>query len=168
MRRGVARIFKGGGVDFLLKRARERALLTYVYASFWNWSPWWVLGCSPERHSISLHLKAPNCEKIDILNAFSLWIFPIQWRLLWRLLRLHFVATNFQISLFFFPQYDFNLIILASQRASLAKGGGGVGGRSHPPTPLASMVRIYKTLGTRLGTNLTRPFVVSKFKRAVV
>ena len=48
-----------------------------------------------------------------------------------------FVATNFLISLFLvFPLYDFNLILLASQRASqrasLAKGGGG--GRSHPPT----------------------------------
>ena len=39
-----------------------------------------------------------------------------------------FVATSFLISLFlFFPQYDFNSILLtserASQRASLAKGG---------------------------------------------
>ena len=42
-----------------------------------------------------------------------------------------FVATNFLISLFLvFPLYDFNLILLASQRASqrasLAKGGGAV------------------------------------------
>ena len=40
-----------------------------------------------------------------------------------------FVATNFLISLFLFPLYDFNFILLASerasQRASLAKGGGG-------------------------------------------
>ena len=48
-----------------------------------------------------------------------------------------FVATNFQISLFlFFPLYDFNFILLASQRASqrasLAKGGGFVA-PTNPP-----------------------------------
>ena len=47
-----------------------------------------------------------------------------------------FVATNFLISLFlFFPLYDFNLILLASERASqgasLAKAGGV--GRTHRP-----------------------------------
>ena len=35
----------------------------------------WVPGGSPGRHSISLDLKAPNCEKIDILNAFFLYEF---------------------------------------------------------------------------------------------
>ena len=47
-----------------------------------------------------------------------------------------FVATNFLISLFLvFPLYDFNLILLASQRASLAKG---EIGRTHRPPPLAT------------------------------
>ena len=32
----------------------------------------WVPGWSPGRHSISLDLKAPDCEKIDLLNAFFL------------------------------------------------------------------------------------------------
>ena len=49
-----------------------------------------------------------------------------------------FVATNFLISLFlFFPLYDFNLILLGSQRASqwasLAKGWAGRTDR--PPRP---------------------------------
>ena len=49
-----------------------------------------------------------------------------------------FVATNFLISLFLvFPLYDFNLILLASQRASqrasLAKGGGGAVAPTDPP-----------------------------------
>ena len=105
------------------------------------------------RHSISLHLKVPDCEKIDILNAFFLSEFfqynddfygdfygdlygDLYGDFYGDFYGDTFVATNFLISLFlFFPLYDFYLILLASQRAfqraSLAKGGS----RSHSPTP---------------------------------
>ena len=43
---------RGGGSIFDWKgQSRERGkrvLLTYVYPSFWNWSPWWVPGEAPE------------------------------------------------------------------------------------------------------------------------
>ena len=90
-----------------------------------------------ERHSISLHLKAPDCEKIDILNAFFLSEFfqynddfygdfygDLYGDFYGDFYGDPFVATNFLISLF--PLYDFNFILLASerasQRASLEKG----------------------------------------------
>ena len=99
------------------------------------------------RHSISLHFKAPDYEKIDILNAFFLSEFfkynddfygDLYGGFYGDYYGDTFVATNFLISLFlFFPLYDFNFILLASerasQRASLAKGA--KGGRSRPPTP---------------------------------
>ena len=88
---------------------------------------------SPGRHSISLDLKDPDYEKIDILNAFFLsQLFQYKddfyGDVYGDFYGYTFVATNFLISLFlFFPLYDFNLILLASQRASqrasLAKGG---------------------------------------------
>ena len=91
-------------------------------------SPWWVPGWSPGRHSISLHLKAADCEKIDILNVFLLSEFSntmttfmatFTATFMATFTATLFVATNFLISLFlFFPLYDFNLILLASQRAS--------------------------------------------------
>ena len=117
----------------------KRALLTYVYTSFWYWSLWWVPGWSPGEHSISLHLKATDCEKIDILNAF----FPLNFSNIMTTFMVTFmatfmvtfmvtlfVATSFLISLFlFFPLYDFNSILLTSERASQ---------RASLPTPLAT------------------------------
>ena len=77
-------------------------------------------GKAPGRHSISLHLKAPDCEKIDILNAFFLSeFFQYNDDFYGDFYGDTFVATNFLISLFlFFPLYDFNFILLASERAS--------------------------------------------------
>ena len=78
---GRSQDFQRGGVDFLLKRAKQGASevsVAYV-GGFW--------GEAPEDGNT-------------------------------------FVATNFLISLFlFFPLYYFYFILLASQRASLAKGG---------------------------------------------
>ena len=107
--RGVARIFKGGGEGrFFIEKGKagsERCLRR------------WVPGWSPGRHSISLDLKAPDCEKIDILNAFFLSeFFQYNDDFYGDLYGDTFVATNFLISLFLlFPLYDFN--------------------PSHPPTP---------------------------------
>ena len=136
--RGVARIFKGGGQFFIEKgkagsERSERCLRR------------WVPGWSPGRHSISLDLKAPDCEKIDILNPFFLSEFfqynddfygDLYDDFYGDFYGDTFVATNFLISLFlFFPLYDLHFILLASQRAtqsaSLAKGGGV--GRTHRP-----------------------------------
>ena len=33
-----------GGVEFLLKRAKQGASEVSVYASFWSRTPWWVQG----------------------------------------------------------------------------------------------------------------------------
>ena len=65
--RGVARIFKGGGgVDFLLKRAKQGASeASIAYARLCVF-----LELESLVGSISLHLKATDCERIDILNAF--------------------------------------------------------------------------------------------------
>ena len=134
--RRVARIFKGGS-RFFIKRAEQaasEASVAYVrLCVFLEVESLVGSGVKPREtfHFLvfeSLRLREnwhPEC------SVFSLWIFPIQSRLLWLLKRLlygdTFVATNFLISLFlFFPLYDFNLILLASQRApqraSLAKG----------------------------------------------
>ena len=104
------------------------------------------------RHSISLHLKVPDCEKIDILNAFFLSeFFQYNDDFYGDFYGDTFVATNFLISLFlFFPLYDFNLILLASQRASqrasLAKGGGV--SHTHRP-PLATRLVFYFKMAIR-------------------
>ena len=145
--------FQRGGVDFLLKRQSgeraKRALLTYVYASYWNWSPWWVPGWSPGRHSISLHLKASDCERIDILNAFFLSEFfqyndDFYGHLYGDVYGDNFVATNFLISLFlFFPLYDFNFILLASERASQGASLANISVTPTDPTPLATRLILY-------------------------
>ena len=89
-------------------------------------------------------MKAADCGKIDILNAFFLSVFfqynddfygDLYGDFYGDFYGDTFVATNFPISLFlFFPLYDFNFILLASesasQRASLAKRGVG---RTHRP-----------------------------------
>ena len=84
----------------------------------------WVPGWSPGRHSISLDLKAPDCEKIDILNAF---FFSLNFS---NTMTTFMVTFNFLISLLlFFPLYDFNFFI------SFSKGISGKRGVGHPPTP---------------------------------
>ena len=72
--RGVARIFKGG-FDFLLNRAKQGAseasvayerLCVFLELESLVGSevkPW-------KTFHFQLHLKAPDCEKIDILSAF--------------------------------------------------------------------------------------------------
>ena len=76
-------------------------------------------GEAPGRHSISLHLKAPDCEKIDILNAvFLSEFFQYNDDFYGDFYGDTFVATNFLISLFLFFPHDFNFILLASERAS--------------------------------------------------
>ena len=97
----IARIFKGD--RFFIEKGKagsersERCLR------------WWVPRWSPGRHSISLDLKAPDCEKIEILNAFFLseffqYIDIIYGGFYGGFCGDTFVATNFLIFLFlFFP-----------------------------------------------------------------
>ena len=72
--RGVARIFKGG-VEFLLKRAKQGASevsVAYVRLCVFL-EPDSLVGSGVKsrwKKSISLDLKAPDCEEIDILNTF--------------------------------------------------------------------------------------------------
>ena len=83
-------------------------------------------------------MKASDCERIDILNAFFLFEFfqyndDVYGDFYGDFYGDTFVATNFLISLFlFFPLYDFNFILLAPERASLAKEGVG---RTTDPSP---------------------------------
>ena len=87
-----------------------------------------------------MDLKAPDCEKIDILNAFFSLNFSNTMTTFMATFMATFTATllwrlTFKFLSFSSPLYDFNLILLASQRASLAKG---EIGRTHRPPPLAT------------------------------
>ena len=70
--RGVARIFKGGGCRFFIEKGKagsERCLRRFMRL-FGTGVPGGFRGEAPEDIPFSLHLKAPDCEKIDILKAF--------------------------------------------------------------------------------------------------
>ena len=106
-------------------------------------------GEAPEDIPFSLHLKAPDCEKIDILNAFFLSEFfqyndDFYGHLYGDVYGDNFVATNFLISLFlFFPLYDFNFILLASERASQGASLANISVTPTDPTPLATRLILY-------------------------
>ena len=66
----------GWGVDFLLKRAKQGASevgVAYVRLCVFLEldPPGGFRGKVEGKNPISLDLKAPDCEKIDILNTFS-------------------------------------------------------------------------------------------------
>ena len=147
---------RGGGSIFYWKgQSRERAkraLLTYVYASFWNWSPWWVQVGKPLKTFHFLAFENPRLRENWHPECFFLSEFfqhnddfygDFCGDLYGDFYGDTFVATNFLISLFlFFPLYDFYFILLASQRASQSRISSKRGGRSHPPNPLATRLTI--------------------------
>ena len=98
--RGVARIFKGGGCRFFIEKGKagsERCLRRFMRL-FGTGVPGGFRGEAPEDIPFSLHLKAPDCEKIDILNAFFLSEFFKYNDFYGDFYGDTFVATNFLIS----------------------------------------------------------------------
>ena len=134
---GRSQDFQRGGVDFLLKRAKQganEASVAYVGG---------FRGEAPEDIPFPWIWKPQIARKLtswmNFLSEFFQYIDDFYGDFYDDFYGDTFVATNFLISLFlFFPLYDFNLILLASQRASqrasLAKGG--EVSRTHRP-PLA-------------------------------
>ena len=127
---GCSQDFQRGRVDFLLKREKQGASEASIA---------YVDGFRGEAQE---DIPFPWIWKPQIARKLTSWMFfflskffkyndDIYGDLCGDLYGDTFVATNFLISLFLlFSLYYFNFILLASQRASLAKGGGGVG-RTH-------------------------------------
>ena len=145
---------RGGGRFFIekAKRGASEASVAYVcLCVLLELESLVGSGVKPRKtfHFLAFESPVPDCEKIDILNAFFLSEFfqyndDFYGHLYGDVYGDNFVATNFLNSLFlFFPLYDFNFILLASERASQGASLANISVTPTDPTPLATRLILY-------------------------